>query len=184
VQDLQLNPENHQALYADVVIQGDRLCGPVVRVPGYRSRSSGFDSRRYRIFWEAVGLERDPLSLVSTIEDLLERKSSGSGLESREYGHRDPSRWPLGTLYPQKLALASPTSDCRSVGIVRSWTQATELVIQGCRAQFNSAKQETNREYMWSKCRGKYRDLSVMKWRKLRKWHRKLKRNLILSMSY
>jgi hypothetical protein len=35
-----------------------------------------------------VGLERDPLSLVSTIEELLERKSSGSGLESREYGRR------------------------------------------------------------------------------------------------
>jgi hypothetical protein len=30
-----------------------------------------------------VGMERGPLSLVSTIEELLERKSSGSGLESR-----------------------------------------------------------------------------------------------------
>jgi hypothetical protein len=39
-----------------------------------------------------VGLERGPLSLVSTIEELLERKSSGSGLESREYGSRDPPR--------------------------------------------------------------------------------------------
>jgi hypothetical protein len=29
---------------------------------------------------------------VSTIEELLERKSSGWGLESREYGHSDPSR--------------------------------------------------------------------------------------------
>jgi hypothetical protein len=28
---------------------------------------------------------------VSTIEELLERRSSGSGLESREYGRRDPS---------------------------------------------------------------------------------------------
>jgi hypothetical protein len=28
-----------------------------------------------------VGLERGPLSLVSTIEELLRRKSSGSGLE-------------------------------------------------------------------------------------------------------
>jgi hypothetical protein len=35
-----------------------------------------------------VGLERGPLSLVSTIEELLERKSSGSGLESLEYGRR------------------------------------------------------------------------------------------------
>jgi hypothetical protein len=30
-----------------------------------------------------VGLERGPLSLVNTIEELLERKSSGSGLESK-----------------------------------------------------------------------------------------------------
>jgi hypothetical protein len=43
---------------------------------------SGFDSRRYRIFWQVVGLERSPLSLVSTIEELLERHSSGSGLET------------------------------------------------------------------------------------------------------
>jgi hypothetical protein len=39
-----------------------------------------------------VGLERGPLSLVTTIEELLERKSSGPGLESLEYGRRDPSR--------------------------------------------------------------------------------------------
>jgi hypothetical protein len=53
---------------------------------------SGFDLRRYQIFFEIVGLERDPLNLVSTIEELLERKSGGSGLENREYGRRDPSR--------------------------------------------------------------------------------------------
>jgi hypothetical protein len=41
---------------------------------------------------EVVGMERGPLSLVSTTEELLERKSSGSGLENREYGRRDPSR--------------------------------------------------------------------------------------------
>jgi hypothetical protein len=29
---------------------------------------------------------------VSTIEELLGRKSSGSGLEIREYGRGDPSR--------------------------------------------------------------------------------------------
>jgi hypothetical protein len=28
----------------------DRLCGLVVRVPGYRSRGPVFDSRRYQIF--------------------------------------------------------------------------------------------------------------------------------------
>jgi hypothetical protein len=78
------------------------------------------DSRTYQIFWEVVGLKQGPLSLVGTIEELLWRKRCGSGVESREYGPRDPSRWPRGTLYPQKLALASPTNSGRSVSIVRS----------------------------------------------------------------
>jgi hypothetical protein len=82
-------------------------CGLVVRVPGYRSRGTAFDSLRYQIFWEVVGLERGPLSLMSTIEELLGRNSSGSGLENREYGHGDPLRWPRDTIYPQKLALIS-----------------------------------------------------------------------------
>jgi hypothetical protein len=34
------------------------------------------------------------------------------------------------TLYPQKLALISPTNGGRSVGIVRSWTKATEFGVQ------------------------------------------------------
>jgi hypothetical protein len=33
-----------------------------------------------------VALERGPLSLVSTIEELLGRNSSGCALENREYG--------------------------------------------------------------------------------------------------
>jgi hypothetical protein len=52
----------------------DRLCGLVVKVPGYRFRGPGLDSRLYQIFWEVVGLERGPLSLVRIIEQPLERK--------------------------------------------------------------------------------------------------------------
>jgi hypothetical protein len=37
--------------------------------------------RRYQIFWEVVGLERGPLSFVSTIKELLGRKCSSSILE-------------------------------------------------------------------------------------------------------
>jgi hypothetical protein len=48
---------------AEDSVQRDRLCGLVVRVPGYRPRGHGFDSRRCQIFWEVVGLERGPLSL-------------------------------------------------------------------------------------------------------------------------
>jgi hypothetical protein len=74
-----------------------------------------------------VGLVQGPLSHVGATEELLARKNSGSCLENQEYSHRDPSCWPCGTLYPQKLALASPTSGGSLVGIVRSRTQDTEF---------------------------------------------------------
>jgi hypothetical protein len=51
----------------------DRLCGLVVRVLGYRSGGSGSipgTTRKKKV----MGLERGPLSLVSTTEELLDRK--------------------------------------------------------------------------------------------------------------
>jgi hypothetical protein len=75
-----------------------------------------------------VGLERGPLSLLSTTEELLGRKSNGSGLESLKYGRRDPFSLPCCSLYPKKLTLTSPTSYYSLVGIDRSRTQATELL--------------------------------------------------------
>jgi hypothetical protein len=72
-----------------------------------------------------VGLVRGPLSLVSTTEQLVGKKSSGPGLENREYGNREPSRLLRGTLFLQKLALTLPTIGGRSVGIVSSRTQPT-----------------------------------------------------------
>jgi hypothetical protein len=60
----------------------DCLCGLVVRVPDYRSIGPGFGSWHYQIFWEVMGLEWGPLSPASTIEELLERKSGGYGLET------------------------------------------------------------------------------------------------------
>jgi hypothetical protein len=74
-----------------------------------------------------VVLERGPLSLMSTTEGLLERESSGSSLENRNYGRRGSSALILNPLYPQKLVLTSPTSSGRSVGIVRSRTNGTEF---------------------------------------------------------
>jgi hypothetical protein len=50
---------------------------------------------------------------MNTIEELLERKRSSSGLEIQEYGRRDPSIRPRGTLYPQRLALTSPSNGSR-----------------------------------------------------------------------
>jgi hypothetical protein len=60
----------------------DRLCGLVVRVLGYRSGGPGSIPGTTR-FSEGkkkreavVGLERGPLSLVSTIEELHDRKAA------------------------------------------------------------------------------------------------------------
>jgi hypothetical protein len=84
---------------------------------------SGFHSRRYQILWELVGLEQGALNLVSTTEELLGKDSSVFGLENREYcvgirctNHATPS-----------IRRASPTSDGRSVGVVRSRTKAREF---------------------------------------------------------
>jgi hypothetical protein len=50
----------------------DRLCGLVVRVLVYRSRGPGSISSSTKK--KVVGLERGPLSLVGTTEELLDRK--------------------------------------------------------------------------------------------------------------
>jgi hypothetical protein len=54
----------------------DRLCGLVVRVLGYRSGGPGSipGTTRKKKKKKVVGLERGPLSLVSTTEELLDRK--------------------------------------------------------------------------------------------------------------
>jgi hypothetical protein len=64
---------------------------------------------------------------VTTIEELLGRKSSGSDLENRDYGLRRIRRADYATaLNLQKSALTSPTSGSHSVAVVRSRTKATE----------------------------------------------------------
>jgi hypothetical protein len=50
----------------------DRLWGLVVRVLDYRSRGPGSIPGHYKK--KVVGLERGPLSLVNTTEELLDRK--------------------------------------------------------------------------------------------------------------
>jgi hypothetical protein len=113
----------------ELQIMGPPLSGLVARVPGYRSRDPGFDSRRYQIFWEVVGLERGL--------ERLEWKSSGSGSRKPRLGRGYPMRWPRDTLYPQKLVLTSPTCGGPSVGIVHLQTKATEFSFSSklCRGE-------------------------------------------------
>jgi hypothetical protein len=91
---------------------------------------SGFDLWRYQIFWEVVGLKRGPLSLVSTIEELLGRKKFRLRSRKRRIRPWGIRRADFATsLCPQKLTLTSPTSGSHSVGTFRSWTQATEFYL-------------------------------------------------------
>jgi hypothetical protein len=115
--------------YSISVLGYNRLCGLVVRVPGYRTRGPGFDTRRYQIFWEVVGLERGPLSLVRINEELLERTVAATVYKTEIKSRGDSLRWPHN-LYPLKLALTSPISGGRSFGIVRWRTKHWNFLYQ------------------------------------------------------
>jgi hypothetical protein len=54
---------------------------------------SGLHSWRYHIFWEAVGLERGPLGLVSTIQEPLARKVAASVWETEITALGGLPRW-------------------------------------------------------------------------------------------
>jgi hypothetical protein len=101
----------HTCFLNNVLEGTDRLCSLAikrVKRSWLQIERSGFDSRRYQILSEGVSLERGPLNLVSTVEELLERKSSCFGLETEITAVGDPSGG-------------------RSVGIVCSRTKTTEL---------------------------------------------------------
>jgi hypothetical protein len=102
----------------------DRLCGLVVRVLDYRSRGSSSIPDATRCVWNGV--------------------HSASWIQLRSYGRWDPSHWPRDKPYPQQLALTSPTSGGRSVGIFRSRTKATQfslyldiIVVMSCKKSMN-----------------------------------------------
>jgi hypothetical protein len=90
-----------------------------------QTQRTGFDSRRYDIFWKVVGLERGPLSLASTVEELLGRKSRNPRLRLQEIRRAEYAT----PLYPQTFALTSSTWGGRSVGKVLSRTQVTEFSL-------------------------------------------------------
>jgi hypothetical protein len=97
--------------------------------PWLKMQRSGFDSQYYHIFWVVGRNGVYSVSWVSTIEELLGRKCRGSGLERREHGRRDPSSWPPNTLYTAKVGIKFTDKRGRSVGIIRSRTQATEFSL-------------------------------------------------------
>jgi hypothetical protein len=71
---------------------------------------SGFDSQRYQSIWKVLGLEWVPLSLVSTIEELFERKNC---VGIRYADHVAPSickGWTLTLLLQQEVVLSRYSS--------------------------------------------------------------------------
>jgi hypothetical protein len=69
---------------------------------------------------------------VDPVPDTLLSFSGRAGNRTLASGSvaKNPGHWTTeAVLYPQKLALISPTSGGRSVGIVRSRTKATELLL-------------------------------------------------------
>jgi hypothetical protein len=93
-----------------------KFCMNVMPFEPNKKENSRDESKIIKLMWK----------YASTIEELLERKSSGSGLD---YGHRGSAALTYVTpLYPHKLALTSPTNGGRSVGRVRSRAQATDFV--------------------------------------------------------
>jgi hypothetical protein len=55
-------------------LPGDRFCGLVIRILGYRSGGPGSIPGTTKK--TVVGLERGPLNLVSTTKELLDRKAA------------------------------------------------------------------------------------------------------------
>jgi hypothetical protein len=96
---------------------------------GYRSRGLGFDSRRYQIFWEVVGLEQGPLRLVRITEKYLKENVAAPVQKTEINGRGYSLRWQRDTVYPLKLASTSSRSGGHSVGVVRLRTKATEFVF-------------------------------------------------------
>jgi hypothetical protein len=76
-----------------------------------------------------VGLERGPISRVSTSEELLGRNGSDSGLETDNTAVGIRCADHTTHSIRKKLALASLTCGDSSVGIVRLRTKIKEFVL-------------------------------------------------------
>jgi hypothetical protein len=117
-------------------------------IGGWVDPRTGLDDVEKRKFLTLPGLELRPLSRPARSQSqyrlTTEKWSTGMGRCDHHFvyvnylcfiyrlrswktdinGRRDPLRWPRDTLYPQKLALTSPTSGGLSVGIVRVRTKS------------------------------------------------------------
>jgi hypothetical protein len=101
-------------------LEASRYFGYIIS-SGYRSRGQGSIPGTTRK--KVVGLEWGPLSLVGTTEEILDRKVAAAVYKSENtaVGIRHADHVVLSI--SKKVAITSPRSGGRSVGIVRSRTQ-------------------------------------------------------------
>jgi hypothetical protein len=79
------------------------LCGLVGRVSGYGSRGAGSIHGATRFSEKWWVWNRGHSAPWVQLRSYLKEKNSGSGLENREYGRRDPSRRPHATPLTSKV---------------------------------------------------------------------------------
>jgi hypothetical protein len=108
-------------------------------------------------FPRSSGSETGLLSLVSTIEELLERKSGGSGLEYCRTDHATPSTKVVTNFADKRRSM---------VGTVRSRTQATEFSFFFSFRPNSSKRGEMNGD----------EDQAQQNWEKVRSWRRAIRR--------
>jgi hypothetical protein len=106
-----------------MVSQNYRLCGLVVRVPGYGSRGPGFGSRRYQIFLkssESAKGSTQPRGYLSYLKEKVAapvKKTENTAVGICCADHTKHLSAKVGTNFADKR---------RPLGrIVSSWTQAT-----------------------------------------------------------
>jgi hypothetical protein len=110
----------------------------MVRVSDCTPRGPGFDSRRHKIFWDVVRLERGPLSLVGTSEEDSEEEWVAAPAYKVEYtaigiSHADNTM----PFIRKELTLTSLTGGCRLVGIISRKANFCSLCVKYCLSKRN-----------------------------------------------
>jgi hypothetical protein len=121
----------------------------VVRFPGYRTRGPCSIPRRYQIFWEVVGLERDPLSLVSGSD--LEAGNKAVGIRCADHLGLCPQKLAWNRSITEIISFPSSASHIKFLHQVRTPDNALSCrkVLLSCLLQWDYRLSSWQRIYCW-----------------------------------